>query len=182
MKYHKTKVIERDSFDWKIYTNSDPCRPDYLCQYFLDANNTVEPLTWYEQLKDVTDKMQGNQDTVDRLRKSRAQRILKADFTVVHVTFASTTVEMNVLDTRYTLNDRIAKLGGTLGLCTQITGATFLTVIHLLVLIIKACFNCWFKHRRRDVSRGAGGTMAPPDFGRSVNSISTRRSRFCPPQ
>ena len=28
---------------------------------------------------------------------------------------------------------------------------------------------------------GAGGAMAPPDFGRSVNPISTRRSRFCPP-
>ena len=28
---------------------------------------------------------------------------------------------------------------------------------------------------------GAGGTMAPPYFGRSVNSISTKGSRLCPP-
>ena len=27
-----------------------------------------------------------------------------------------------------------------------------------------------------------GAAMAPPDFGRSVNPISTRGSRFCPPQ
>ena len=31
------------------------------------------------------------------------------------------------------------------------------------------------------VPRCAGGTMAPPDFGRSVNPISTKGSRLCPP-
>ena len=31
------------------------------------------------------------------------------------------------------------------------------------------------------VPRCAGGTMAPPDFGRSVNLISTKGSRLCPP-
>ena len=32
------------------------------------------------------------------------------------------------------------------------------------------------------VPGGAGGaTMAPPDFGRSVYPISTRRGKLCPP-
>ena len=31
------------------------------------------------------------------------------------------------------------------------------------------------------VPGGAGGAMAPPDFGRSVNPILTRRGRLCPP-
>ena len=31
------------------------------------------------------------------------------------------------------------------------------------------------------VPGGAGGAMAPPDFGRSVNPISTRGKRLCPP-
>ena len=36
-------------------------------------------------------------------------------------------------------------------------------------------------YRRGVVPRGAGGaTMAPPDFGRSVNPISTRGDRLCP--
>ena len=30
------------------------------------------------------------------------------------------------------------------------------------------------------VPGGAGGAMAPPDFGRSVHPISTRGGRFCP--
>ena len=31
------------------------------------------------------------------------------------------------------------------------------------------------------VPGGAGGAMTPPDFGRSVNPISTKGGRFCPP-
>ena len=31
------------------------------------------------------------------------------------------------------------------------------------------------------VPGGAGGAKTPPDFGRSVNPISTRRGRLCPP-
>ena len=31
------------------------------------------------------------------------------------------------------------------------------------------------------VPRGAGGAMAPPDFGRSVNPISTKEDKLCPP-
>ena len=31
------------------------------------------------------------------------------------------------------------------------------------------------------VPGGAGGAMAPPDFGRSVNPISTKGVRLCPP-
>ena len=32
------------------------------------------------------------------------------------------------------------------------------------------------------VPGGAGGAMAPPDFGRSVNLISTRVDKLCPPK
>ena len=31
------------------------------------------------------------------------------------------------------------------------------------------------------VPRGAGSAMVPPDFGRSVNPISIRGGRLCPP-
>ena len=36
-------------------------------------------------------------------------------------------------------------------------------------------------HFRPVVPGGAGGAMAPPDFGRSVNPISTKGDRLCPP-
>ena len=39
-----------------------------------------------------------------------------------------------------------------------------------------------FANKCRSVVPGdAGGAIAPPDFGRSVNPISTMRGRLCPP-
>ena len=37
------------------------------------------------------------------------------------------------------------------------------------------------KEARPVVPGGAGGAMATPDFGRSVNPISTKGGRLCPP-
>ena len=34
----------------------------------------------------------------------------------------------------------------------------------------------------KDGGRGAEGAQAPPDLDRSVNPISTRRDRLCPPR
>ena len=61
-----------------------------------------------------------------------------ADHIIVHVNFASPEVEWNILDARYSFYDQISNLGGTIGLCEQITGASLLTVIHLMVLLIKS--------------------------------------------
>ena len=38
-----------------------------------------------------------------------------------------------------------------------------------------------YRISRPVVPGGAGGAMAPPDFGRSVNPISTKGGRLCPP-
>ena len=108
------------------------------------TQSTLDPLTWYEEIKNFNDDIEGNKKK--EFKKQTARKFL-ADHIVIHINFATSKVEMNILDARWTLMDRIAKLGGTLGLCAQITGGTFLTMIHLLVLIIKACFNCWFKHQ-----------------------------------
>ena len=104
----------------------------------MDQNHTIEPLTWYEQLRDFRYEMEGKPK--NNFRKVKARPLLK-DHVVVHVSFTSSKVEMNVLDARYSFYDKIAKLGGTLGLCTQMTGGSFLTIIHLIVLIIKVCIT-----------------------------------------
>ena len=65
------------------------------------------------------------------------------DHIVVHIKFASAKIDVNELGLRYTFYDRLAKLGGALGLCCQMTGASLLTMIHLFVLITKAFWNCY---------------------------------------
>ena len=60
----------------------------------------------------------------------------------------------------------------------------------MLLLILKGHFRIAVKlgfpkyaynSVRAVVSGGAGGTLAPPEFGSSVNPIPTKGGRLCPP-
>jgi len=42
-------------------------------------------------------------------------------------------------------------------------------------------FDFIYHSSRAVVSGGAGGTLAPPEFGSSINPIPTRGGRLCPP-
>ena len=132
------KVTKKERHYFVFDTTTKPCKPAYLCEYILDQNNTIEPLTWYGQLKEFI-KTDGKPNIYEGTEKQLRARGFLQDHVVVHVSFASSEVKMNVLDARYTFYDKIAKLGGTLGLCAQLTGGTVLTIIHLIVLIVKVC-------------------------------------------
>ena len=101
MHYHKTQIKEKEInyHDFNPYSN---CNPDYFCEYVLDTNNTIEPLTWYEEYKDFIDLANGKErnDVFSvKTKKQRAEGLLR-DHIVVHIDFASSKVEMNVLDAR----------------------------------------------------------------------------------
>ena len=145
MEYHKTKFTEEKRkyflFSGSYYKNT----PKYLREYLLDANGTIEPLTWFEELRDWLDTMEGKEKTSIKSKKKNFKNRLD-QMIIVHVNFASQKVEMNVVNTRYTLSDRLGNLGGTIGIGEQVTGASFLTLIHLVVLIFKAIFSWCFKY------------------------------------
>ena len=136
MQYEKSKITTKDMdmalfYNWNTLENEDTCVPKDICQYLLDTNDIIQPKTWYGQLMD---------DYIDRRSdepKIKNAKILLADHIIVHVNFASAKVEMHVLDSRYSFYTKIANLGGTLGIAGQITGASILTMIHLLILIVK---------------------------------------------
>lgn len=131
VRYPKTKITEKGNkfiFDFlDPLTNQCKLTKDF-CEYFQDLNGTIEHKTWYQQLTNLT------------ASSGKIERFL-LDHIVVHIIFTSGKMEMDVLDVRYTFYDRLSKLGGTLGLCSQITGASFLTMIHLFVLFIKAIWR-----------------------------------------
>lgn len=136
MEYPKTKVKWKE----REYIESFENWPKYLHEYLLDANGTIEPLTWFEEFRDSFDKMEGEEKTSMQSKKDGIGRRMK-QMIIVHVSFASQRVEMNFMDTRYTLSDRLGNLGGTIGIGEQVTGASFLTLIHLVVLLFKAIFR-----------------------------------------
>ena len=94
----------------------------------------MEPLTWFEQLAE---------DNVYRYIRPKIKYAKEhlGDHIIVHLSFPFDHVTKNTLDARYSIYTMIANLGGTLGLYVQITGASILTIIHLLVLMVKALFG-----------------------------------------
>ena len=68
------------------------------------------------------------------------------DLIIIHIEFDSPKVEMIAVNPRRTVYERIADLGGTLGLYSQITGATILTVLHLIILIMKGFYSTCVGH------------------------------------
>ena len=102
----------------------DACTRKDFCDFILDRNNTIEPLTWYEILSNKS----------SLLKKDRGIAVAK-DMIIVNIEFDSPHLETIILDTRYSMIDRIAGLGGSLGIFGQITGASFITLVHLSILI-----------------------------------------------
>ena len=80
--------------------------------------------------------------------KIKNARAALSDLIIIHLKFASHKVEMNLVDARYTFYDKLANLGGTIGIAEQLTGASFLTLIHLVVLIVKAFFR-WISRNEK---------------------------------
>ena len=60
---------------------------------------------------------------------------------VVNLRFSTPEAEMMVLEARYTLMDKIAGLGGSFGIFTQLTGCTVLAFTHFFLTLIKEMFQ-----------------------------------------
>ena len=73
MHYHKTQVKEKD-INYHNFNPYSNCNPDYFCQYLLDANNTIEPLTWYEEYKDFIDLANGKEKNYVFSAKNKKQK------------------------------------------------------------------------------------------------------------
>ena len=147
MEYHKTRVKE-EKRTYKFYSGTFYQKTTkYLREYLLDTNNTIEPLTWSEELRDSFDNMEGKEKTSLSKKRNNFENRLD-QMIIVHVNFASQKVEMNIIDTRYTFSDRLGNLGGTIGIGEQVTGASFLTLVHLVVLLFKAIFRWCSQYER----------------------------------
>ena len=136
--YHKigVKEVSPPRFIKSRYPNNpnvlvDPCWSKDFCDYLLHSNGSID-----SNYNDWMIKL-SKQKVVPDLRK------FADDHIVIHIKFPSAKIEETVLDARYTLYEKLALLGGELSLCEQMTGASILTFIHLVVLIFKASWNCY---------------------------------------
>ncbi len=131
----------------------DYCFRKDFCIYHLDKNRTFTPLSPAEQMMTKSTKLTdfGSLDRKHkgmivvniRFAKPEVDVMTLGNFYHCHIEIPTNEFSLICLskDARLSVYDQIAGLGGTFGLYTQITGASLLTLTHLLVLIIKSLYN-----------------------------------------
>ena len=60
---------------------------------------------------------------------------------IVKLQYKSSEVEMNRIDVRTTMTDKIANFGGTFGIWAELTGCSLLGMINLLIILFKLLFR-----------------------------------------
>ena len=93
-----------------------------FCDYLEDKNHT---------LRDEYSKSKNNAD-----RERQYEGMI-----VVNLKFESPNAELLLLDSRYTLMDKMSNLGASFGFFTQLTGCTILAASHLLISIFKELYH-----------------------------------------
>ena len=107
-----------------------------FCDYLKDTNFTLK--------ETYSMKLIHDQDKISSMMKQFEGTI------VVNLRFSTPEAEMTVLEARYSFVDKIAGLGGSFGIFTQLTGCTVLAFTHLFLTLIKELFQ-YFPILKRDV-------------------------------
>ena len=109
--FKRLEKVNAYSHEWKECTRSRKA----LCDYLLDKNNTFE-----SELRPEINIEEQNKGLI-----------------IINIVFPLPTVDVVVMDARYTLVDKISSLGGSFGLFTQFTGCSIIAMIHLTILTLK---------------------------------------------
>ena len=104
-----------------------------LCDYISDINGVfsdsmIKELVW------PTDYHDGNLLYSSYFKLAKA---LMENTIIVRLQYQSSEVEVNKLELRTTMSDKIANLGGTYGIWAELTGCSLLGIINLLIISCK---------------------------------------------
>ena len=112
-----------------------------LCDYFSDINGTFSHLSMKESVWPSNYNTNGDRrhSYLFKLAQSMMENTI-----IVRLQYKRFEVEMNKLDVRTTMTDKIANFGGTFGIWGELTGCSLLGMINLLVIVFKVILNKCF--------------------------------------
>ena len=107
-----------------------------FCDYVADINNTFSEYflkegVWPTDFRGTT-KLSSNY--------KRAKALME-NIIIVRLQYKSSEVEMNMLELRTTMTDKIANFGGTFGIWAELTGCSLLGMINLVIISFKLIFR-----------------------------------------
>ena len=95
-----------------------------FCDFIMDYNFTIREIG----LKNALQNMKFDDKPGDILTKFR-------DFIIVHLRFMKP--EINIIDSKYKITDKIGNFGGIFGIFSQITGCSLLALLNLFLFGFK---------------------------------------------
>ena len=108
-----------------------------LCEYIKDLNNTLSP-RFLKQVLWPADYSSGRR--INSTFFKMAQTFF-SNTIIVRLRYKSSEIEFTKLDVRTTMTDKIANFGGTFGIWAELTGASLLGMINLLIISFKLLFR-----------------------------------------
>ena len=112
-----------------------------LCDYMLDINDTFSNALLREAVWPSTHDQNSKREMSSCFQ--RAMELAKG-LIIVRLQYKSSEVEMNMLEVRTTITDKIANLGGTYGIWAELTGCSLLGIINLIIISCKLLLKCKF--------------------------------------
>jgi hypothetical protein len=101
-----------------------------FCDFLIDPNRTLEEEALHRMVHETTRQRWYN--TAD----SKFNNLI-----VLHLKYTTPKIELTLLDSRMSIYDKVASLGGVFGIITQLTGCSFITMLHMILLYIKAIYS-----------------------------------------
>ena len=106
--------------------------------FFTDKNNTFHEQGFKNFLN-----LANNYDQMYSLKRAK----LYENLIIIRLKFMPPK-EMNLIDVKYTMMDRIASFGGKFGIFTQLTGCSLLGLLSLMMVIWKFLFTFQLNYHR----------------------------------
>ena len=100
-----------------------------FCNFMMDTNHTLIDIGYKTLINN-----QGDRNYFKKLRMDLQRHMI-----IIHLKFVQP--EMYIIDTRYSLMDKIANFGGNFGIFAEITGCSFLGILNLFILAMKFLFT-----------------------------------------
>ena len=81
---------------------------------------------------------------------SEKAKILTENVIIVHLKYPSSQVDITVLESRYSLSEKIANFGGMFGIWAELTGFSLLGIINICLIFLKIILEGLKNYKQED--------------------------------
>ena len=99
-------------------------------------------ISWKQNCKTIVYRITSkidyfSQKPVRFMNISEQAKVLTENVIIVHLKYTSSKVDMTVLESRYSLSEKIANFGGMFGIWAELTGFSLLGIINVCLIVLK---------------------------------------------